>query len=215
MNRTPLRQRNFSLLWSASIISITGDWALRVALPIYVLRLTGSPAAVSGIVLAGFSASLAGTRVAGRFRPVARASACFALFGLVDLAIFNYPRLSTALWPVIGMFFLIGIPGVLAFVTMLTLFHVQAADQLRGRMFAVLAVCQAGAGMVGAIVAGALGQTVSVVSLLTGQGAGYVLAGIALRLLAGRGPDSLTVPAGAVARPGNHAEPGNQAEPGN
>ena len=61
----PLRQRNFRLLWSAGMISITGDWALRVALPIYVLRLTGSPAAVSGIVLAGFLASLLFGTVAG------------------------------------------------------------------------------------------------------------------------------------------------------
>lgn len=404
MNLAPLRQRNFSLLWWASVISIAGDWALRVALPIYVLKLTGSPAPVSGIVLAGFLASLtfgtvagpyvdrwdrrrvvvlisilqalvllpllavgsahrvwivvavafaesalsqffgpaesallprlvptgqlaaanslsslgnwtgrltgpaagglvtaalglggaamldagtfavaallcalitgghradhgaaqarhllhelaeglraitgnriarailifiivtsvgegmmdtlfavyvtrtlhggsrqmgwllsaqavggilgsaAGTRVASRFRPVAQASACFALFGLVDLAIFNYPRWDTRLWPVIVMFFLIGMPGVLAFVTMLTLFQLQAPDQLRGRMFAALAVGQAAAAMLGAAVAGLLGQTVSVVNLLTAQRAGYVLAAILLRVLAGRGPASL------------------------
>jgi hypothetical protein len=49
-------------------------------------------------------------------------------------------------------------------------------------------------------VAGALGQAVSVVSLLTAQGAGYVLAGIALRVLAGRGPDSLAGSAGPPCR---------------
>ena len=53
VNLILLRQRNFGLLWSASLISITGDWALRIALPVYVLRLTGSAAAVSGVVLAG------------------------------------------------------------------------------------------------------------------------------------------------------------------
>ena len=405
---TPLRQRNFRLLWSAGTISIAGDWALRVALPIYVLRLTGSPAAVSGIVLAGFLASLlfgtvagayvdrwdrrrvvvvinlvqalallpllaadspgrlpvvitvafaesalaqffgpaenalvprlvtagqlaaanslnslgnwigrlagpaagglvtaalglrgaaildagtfavaaaacalitgrhradrgddrsrrlfrelaeglraitgnriaraigifltvtaigegmmltlfavyvtrglhagsrpmgwmlcaqaaggilgglAGARAAGRFRPVALAATCMALFGLLDLAIFNYPRWTIALWPAIVLFFLVGIPGCVGYVAMLTLFQLQAPDRLRGRMYAVLSVGQATAGMLGAAVAGVLGQRVSVLSLLTAQGAGYLLAALLLRLLAGRGPDSLAGPA--------------------
>jgi hypothetical protein len=53
----------------------------------------------------------------------------------------------------------------------------------------VLSVGQATAGMLGATVAGVLGQRVSVLSLLSAQGAGYLLAALLLRLLAGRGPD--------------------------
>ena len=413
MNLTPFRQRNFTLLWCAGLVSITGDWALRVALPVYVLRLTGAPAAVSGVVLAGFLASLlfgslagayvdrwdrrrvltvisaiqalallplfavsaadrvwivvvvsfaesalaqfagpagsalvprlvpaaqlaaanslnslsnwigrlagpaagglaaaalglagaagldaatfaaaaglcalitgrhragragqpprhlprelaeglraitgnritrailiflvitaigegmmdtlfavyvtralhggssqlgwllsaqavggilgslASPRITGRFRPVPQAASCFVLFGLLDLAIFNYPRWDTALGPVLVLFFLIGVPGVLAFVTMLTLFQTQAPDRLRGRMFAVLEVGQAAAAMLGAAVSGRLGQTISVVNLLTAQGAGYLLAGLLLRVLAGPGPRSLAAaPATAIA----------------
>jgi MFS family permease len=37
-----LRQRNFSLLWFAGLISITGDWTLSVALPFYIYQTTGS-----------------------------------------------------------------------------------------------------------------------------------------------------------------------------
>jgi len=37
-----LRQRNFALLWFGGLISITGDWALNVALPFYVYQMTGS-----------------------------------------------------------------------------------------------------------------------------------------------------------------------------
>ena len=54
----PLRNRSFLLLWLGGIVSMTGDWALRIALPIYVVRLTGSAASVSGVVLAGLLASL-------------------------------------------------------------------------------------------------------------------------------------------------------------
>src|SRR5258705_563415 len=63
MNLAPLRQRNFGLLWWAGMISITGNWALNIALPISVLRLTGSPAAVSATV----AASLFGNVLAGSF----------------------------------------------------------------------------------------------------------------------------------------------------
>jgi MFS family permease len=115
-----------------------------------------------------------------------------ALFGLLDLAIFNYPRWTIALWPAIVLFFLVGIPGCVGYVAMLTLFQQQAPDGLRGRMYAVLSVGQATAGMLGATVAGLLGQRVSVLSLLTAQGAGYLLAALLLRPLAD--PDSLARP---------------------
>ncbi len=53
MDFAPMRQRNFLLLWTAGLISLTGSWVLHVALPIYVLLLTGSPAAVSAVIAAG------------------------------------------------------------------------------------------------------------------------------------------------------------------
>ena len=62
-----LRTRNFRLLWLAGLISITGDWVLRVALPLYVLRLTGSASAFSVVVVAGLVAGLVAGPVAGVF----------------------------------------------------------------------------------------------------------------------------------------------------
>src|SRR3990170_1488040 len=51
--RSVLRQRNFGLLWMAGLISLAGDWMLRIALPIYVYRLTGSALATSTMLIAG------------------------------------------------------------------------------------------------------------------------------------------------------------------
>lgn len=64
---TLLRQRNFALLWSAGLISTIGDWALFVALPIYVYRVTGSPLATSGIFVAEIVPALLLGSVAGVF----------------------------------------------------------------------------------------------------------------------------------------------------
>jgi predicted MFS family arabinose efflux permease len=48
-----LRFRDFRLVWSAGLISMIGDWALRAGLPFEVYRLTGSTLATAAYFLAG------------------------------------------------------------------------------------------------------------------------------------------------------------------
>ena len=45
-----LRNPSFGLLWTAGLISITGTWLLSVALPIFIYKLTDSPAATATAV---------------------------------------------------------------------------------------------------------------------------------------------------------------------
>lgn len=47
-----LRNRNFALLWSGGLISMTGNWMLFVALPMYVYQTTGSTFATSLMFIA-------------------------------------------------------------------------------------------------------------------------------------------------------------------
>lgn len=54
-----MRQRNFSLLWFAGFISMTGDWMLIVALPVTVYELTGSATATGFVLIANKILSLA------------------------------------------------------------------------------------------------------------------------------------------------------------
>lgn len=60
-----LRQRNFALLWFGGLISLIGDWLLRIGLPVYVYTLTGSALATSIMFIVGFLPSFVLGSVAG------------------------------------------------------------------------------------------------------------------------------------------------------
>lgn len=62
-----LRQRNFSLLWFAGLISIMGNWMLFVALPVLVYTTTESVLAVGGMLLAQTLPGILFSSVAGVF----------------------------------------------------------------------------------------------------------------------------------------------------
>jgi MFS family permease len=62
-----LRQRNFSLLWFAGLISITGNWMLGIALPVLIYQMTGSALAVGGMLLARIIPSILFSSIAGVF----------------------------------------------------------------------------------------------------------------------------------------------------
>lgn len=62
-----LRQRNFALLWTAGLVSMMGDWALIVGLPVEVYRRTGSTVATAGIVLSFLIPSIVLGSIAGVF----------------------------------------------------------------------------------------------------------------------------------------------------
>jgi predicted MFS family arabinose efflux permease len=62
-----LRQRNFALLWVAGMISMAGDWALVVGLPVEIYRRTGSTMATAGMVLASLVPTIVLGSIAGIF----------------------------------------------------------------------------------------------------------------------------------------------------
>jgi predicted MFS family arabinose efflux permease len=62
-----LRQRNFALLWIAGLISMAGDWALVVGLPVEIYQRTGSTIATAGMVLASLVPTIVLGSIAGIF----------------------------------------------------------------------------------------------------------------------------------------------------
>lgn len=62
-----LRQRNVALLWFGGLISLTGSWMLRIALPVHVYTLTGSTLATGATFIAQTLPSVALSSIAGVF----------------------------------------------------------------------------------------------------------------------------------------------------
>ena len=61
----PLRRPAFARLWAAGLVSEIGDWLLLVALPVYVLQLTGSALVTSTVLMLELAAAVLAGPLAG------------------------------------------------------------------------------------------------------------------------------------------------------
>jgi MFS family permease len=102
-----LRNRNFFLVWFTGLISMTGDWLLYIALPIYVYTITGSPLATSIAVVAESIPGLLFSSFAGVY--VDRWSRKYVmLFSNVILAVTLLPLLLVHSAEMVWMVYLVG-----------------------------------------------------------------------------------------------------------
>jgi MFS family permease len=137
---------------------------------------------IGGVLVVGLARRLQAGRLLGL---------SLLAFGLIDLAIWNGPALTTAAWLYLGLFAAAGIPGI-AFLTGLTaLVQERTGDAFLGRVFATYYGSFNGLCGVGMLLAGLLGDRVGVVPVLNGQAGLYLLAGLVAVATLGRraGPD--------------------------
>src|SRR6202167_5709615 len=135
---------------------------------------------LGGVLAAGF-----GHRVRA-----ARLLSCGAIvFGLVDLAIFLYPLGYVAVWPAVAGMVIVGLPGALTMAGLMTLFQRSTSESHRGRVFGALSAVEGVTVLAGTLGAGFLSRYAGIVPVLAIQGAGYVVAGLAMlaRLREGAG----------------------------
>jgi MFS family permease len=137
-----------------------------------------------GGILGGLAVSL----VRGRAGPQAMVGWGFVAFGLISLATWNLPVLTTAVPVYAALFVLVGIPGIGTSTGLLTLLQTLTPPTHLGRVFAAF---EAGAGAlqaVGVLVAGALADRTGVLPILDVQASIYVLCGVAALVLLREGP---------------------------
>jgi Na+/melibiose symporter-like transporter len=104
-------------------------------------------------------------------------------FGALDLGLFLYPLLVPD-WRLALLFMLaVGLPGALTRAGLVTLFQTATDDAYLGRVFGAYSAVQAVAMLVGALVAGGLGDRLGIVPVIAVQGAGYCLAGALILVL--------------------------------
>jgi hypothetical protein len=109
--------------------------------------------------------------------------ACCVAFGLLDLAIFNVPSVIPSYPLEVGLFVAVGIPGVAMTTGLLSLLQSRSPAAFRGRVFGALNMTSGLLGLVGTLTAGAVTDRLGVVTVLTIQGMGYVVAGLLLIVL--------------------------------
>jgi MFS family permease len=125
--------------------------------------------------------------VTARVRPGRLVGLSCLAFGLIALATWNAPLLTTAVPLYVALFVAVGVPGVAMMTGLTTVLQESTVDGERGRVFAALGVAAAGGQALGMVAAGLLGDRLDVVTVLNGQAALYLLAGVlALALLSGR-----------------------------
>jgi MFS family permease len=116
--------------------------------------------------------------MARRLRPGRLLGTSLLVFALIDLAIWNGPVLTTATWLYLGLFVAAGIPGVGVLTGLTALVQERTGDAYLGRVFATYLGSFNGLMALGMLLAGLLGDAVGVVTVLNGQAALYLLAGV-------------------------------------
>ncbi|MBF8193213.1 MFS transporter [Nonomuraea sp. K274] len=108
------------------------------------------------------------------------------VFGLLDLALFTYPLVVTALWPAFVLIAAAGVPAAAAMAGLTTLAQTVTGDEHRGRLFGILVSAQAATGLCGMALAGVLGDVAGIVPTLCVHAAGLIAAGLLVRFGARR-----------------------------
>ncbi|MEN3359026.1 MAG: hypothetical protein V7637_3008 [Mycobacteriales bacterium] len=126
-----------------------------------------------GAVLGGLALAWLGRRL----RPPAMVGYGLIAIGLIVLAAWNAPAVSTALGLYVALFVLVGVPAIANVAGMLTIAQASAPATHLGRVAGAFEATGAALGGVGVLLGGLLGDRVGLTALLDGQAALYLLAG--------------------------------------
>jgi MFS family permease len=134
---------------------------------------------LGGVLVVGLARRLEAGRLLG---------VSLLVFALVDLAIWNGPMATTALWLYLGLFVAAGIPGIGILTGLTALVQEQTDDAYLGRVFATYYGSFNGLMALGMLAAGLLGDAVGILPVLNGQAALGMLAGVVALATLGRRP---------------------------
>jgi MFS family permease len=164
---------------------------------VFVLReLNGSGGDVGLIrgvqAIGGVAGGLAIGWLSRRLGPRALVGWGFVIFGFISLMTWNAPAFTTAIGVYVGLFIVIGVPGVATMTGLMTTVQSVTPPTHLGRVFAAFETGAGGLQAIGVLLAGALADRLGVVTILNVQAGIYCVCGL-LALVALR---ARTAPAG-------------------
>jgi MFS family permease len=127
-----------------------------------------------GALIGGMLLAPLGHRVSPRHL----AAAGLLAFGLVDMAIWNGPSLTTQQGLYVALFVVAGIPGIAGITGLASFIQANTPDQFRGRVFSAYFSVSDGFQALGMLLAGLLADPVGLLPVLNGQAVLYLLAGL-------------------------------------
>ncbi len=186
---------------SGLLVAFTGQVAQGIFVVLFIVfvaqRLHGGPSEIGllrgvqaiGAIGAGLALSFTRTsRLAGRL--VAAGSLAF---GLLDLAIWNAPPITTAVGVYVIVFMLVGAPGVVMDSGLISFMQLAGNEGERGRIFAALTLADNAGQGVGMLAAGLLTAPLGLMGLLNAQGCLYLATGALAACLLAKTPRSGTL----------------------
>jgi MFS family permease len=175
--------RLLAMLFVFIAITGVGEGIISTLFVPFVTRILGGNGLDFGWILSAQAlGGLAGSLIVGhmglKVAPSRMLGITAVLFGFADLAVFYYPYFVSG--TLLALFFMV-IAGVLVAgmaVSLLTLEQTAVADAYRGRILGAFGTTGALLRLVGSVIAGVLGDRLGIVSVISVQGFGYIVAGV-------------------------------------
>jgi hypothetical protein len=177
------RNRTVAALLSLIAVSALGEGVMGVMFVVWVHDvLDGGSRELGWLMSAQAVGGLAGAALLGavvrRYAPVRIFGIGSVVFGVLDLALFNYPTFISGVWLGLVLIALVGVPTIGMSAAFMTMLQQSVHDTYRGRVFGLMGTLYAALGLAGTLLAGTLGGVAGPTLLLTIQGGSYIAMGL-------------------------------------
>jgi len=157
-------------IFVVSFVLFVAERLHRGAAEIGLLRGVQAVGAVAG--------SLVLTALARRSAPASLTAGAAVAFGLLSFVTWNAPAITTSTGVYVGLFVIVGAPGILLSTGIVSHLQLTSRDRDRGRAFAALGFAGNAGQAIGMLAAGLLTAPLGLMSVLDAQAMIYVVAGI-------------------------------------
>jgi MFS family permease len=185
------------LIWADNVVrtlfllvalSSIGEGVFRVLFILYAVQILKGGASELGVLMSAQGVgSILGSfvlvAISARVSPAKLIGWTTMLFGLIDLTAFNVPAFGAPFAVVVGLFFLVGIPGAMSFPTVFSVIQARVPDAYRGRVLGAMFTTSSLLALVGLGIAGTLTVPLGTLTILNIQGLAYTVAGAAMLAL--------------------------------